>query len=404
MSVNVSVNKVMDRPSVAALSVGHLCIDLCQGAIPALLPFLLIERHLSYTAAGSLILATNLASSVIQPLFGRFADRFSVPWLMPAGLLLAGTGLALAGFAPNYWLIALSVALSGIGIAAFHPEAARLMHTAAGKKRATGMSIFSIGGNLGFALGPLLTSAFLLAFGLGGAALFIIPMGIISLILIRFFGRFLSFHHESKQPVSTEETPRLNAWGPFARLTATVMCRSMIFYGLNTFLPLYWVVVLHQSSAAGDTALTLLLAAGVIGTFLGGRLADRYGRRIVVLGAFGALTPLLLAFVILSGTSLPIALLLLVPLGMALFVPFSVMVVMGQEYLPNYVGTASGVTIGLAVTIGGITAPLFGHLADLYGIHTALMYLAFVPLLGTGLALTLPRPSVAKIQQEAKAL
>ncbi len=382
----------MDRSSVAALSVGHVCIDLCQGAIPALLPFLLIQRHLSYTSAGSLVLATNLASSVIQPLFGRFADRFSAPWLMPAGLILAGIGLALAGFAPNYWLIVLSLALTGIGIAAFHPEAARLMNVVAGPKKATAMSIFSIGGNIGFALGPLLTSAFLLLLGLGGAALFLLPIVLVSLLLVAFFRHLARSVSTSKRQSQKEQVHGADAWGPFARLTAMIMCRSVIFYGLNTFLPLYWVVVLHQSSAFGASALTVLLAAGILGTFIGGRLADRYGRRAVVLWSLGSLTPLLLLFVLLSTSNIIIALLLLLPLGLALFAPFSVMVVMGQEYLPNSVGTASGVTLGLAVTVGGITAPVFGHIADLYGIHIAMVSLTLFPLLGTIVALTLPRP------------
>ena len=385
------VKETMDRSAVAALSAGHVCIDLCQGAIPALLPFLLIQRHLSYTSAGSLVLATNLASSVIQPVFGRFADRFSAPWLMPAGLVLAGIGLALAGFAPNYWLIVLSLALTGIGIAAFHPEAARLMNVVAGPKKATAMSIFSIGGNVGFAVGPLLTSAFLILLGLGGAALFLIPLLAISLLLITFFQHFTRSHNASKQQGQKGQIQSSDAWGPFIRLTATVMCRSIIFYGLNTFLPLYWVVVLHQSSAFGDSALTALLAAGILGTFIGGRLADRYGRRAVVLCGMGSLAPFLLLFILFSTINIVVALLLLLPLGLALFAPFSVMVVMGQEYLPNHVGTASGVTLGLAVTIGGITAPIFGHIADLYGIHIAILGLALFPLLATGLALTLPR-------------
>src|SRR6266567_4714120 len=137
------------------LAVGHACIDLCQGAIPALLPTLLIQRHLSYTAAAGLIFAANVVSSVIQPLFGHIADRLRIPWLMPAGLFIAGSGLALSSLFSQYWLIALCMGISGIGIAVFHPEAARLVHELAGKQKATSMSIFSLGGNIGFALGPM---------------------------------------------------------------------------------------------------------------------------------------------------------------------------------------------------------------------------------------------------------
>ncbi len=398
--MNQTMKAAMDRPSVAILSTGHLCSDLCQGAVPALLPFLVVERHLSLTAAAGLVLATNLASSVIQPLFGRFADRFSAPWLMPAGLLVAGMGLAFAGFVSSYWLIALALAFSGIGIAAFHPEAARLMHTVAGRNRATGMSIFSMGGNMGFALGPLLTTALVLALGLRGAAFLLAPMVVISLVLIRSFQRFFMGRSEGEQPGTMNHVQLPDAWGPFARLTATIVCRSVIFYGLNTFLPLYWVIVLHQSQAAGGGALTLLLAAGIIGTLIGGRLADRYGRRTVVLSGLGALTPLMLLFVTLGTIHTTMGLVLLVPIGFALFAPFSVMVVMGQEYMPNHVGTASGVTLGLAVTVGGLIAPVLGRVADLYGIHMALVGLACVPLVATGLAFTLPRSGRENAPQE----
>jgi FSR family fosmidomycin resistance protein-like MFS transporter len=147
---------------------------------------------------------------------------------------------------------------------------------------------------------------------------------------------------------------------------------------------------LHQSQAAGAAALSTLLFAGLAGTLLGGRLADRYGRRRVVLLALGMLFPLLLLFVFVSPVNLFLAWVLLIPLGICLFAPFSVMVVMGQSYLPNHVGTASGVTLGLAVTVGGITAPLLGKVADLYGLAPALVGLACVSVLAIGCALMLP--------------
>lgn len=381
----------MDRRCVSVLAAGHLCIDLCQGAVPALLPFLITERHLSYAAAASLVLATSLASSVIQPVFGSLADRFAAPWFMPVGLLIAGVGLSGAGLANNFWLIVLCMMVSGIGVAVFHPEAARWMNLVAGQKRATAMSIFSVGGNLGFAIGPLLTTTLLLVFGLPGAALLLLPLVVVSLALVLSFPRLLSYHRRlarrDKQAVSSET----NAWGAFLLLTVAIICRSIVFYGVNTFLPLYWIAVLHQSKSAGSLALTILLATGAVGTLISGRLADRYGRRIVILVGFAALAPLLLAFVTLGTLSVPLSLVLLLPIGLALFAPASVMVVMGQEYLPAYIGTASGVTLGLAVSVGGITTPFFGHIADLYGVHASLVALLFVPLAAVGVTLLLPR-------------
>lgn len=372
------------------LSAGHSCIDLCQGAIPALLPTLLIQRHLSYTAAAGLIFAANIVSSVIQPLFGHFADRLRASWLMPAGLLIAGSGLTLASLFSLYWLMALCIGISGVGIAAFHPEAARLVHELTGKQKATSMSIFSLGGNIGFALGPLVVTALLLFFGLPGIIALMLPLGAMAFLLI------LAFRPEfaTKKGENMGEKRHLqngsDHWWAFTRLTGAIICRSIIFYGLNTFLALYWIKTLHQSQAAGSFALSALLFAGLAGTLLGGQLADRYGRRRVVVLALGMLFPLLLLFVFVSPVNLFLAWVLLIPTGICLFAPFSVMVVMGQGYLPNHVGTASGVTLGLAVTVGGITAPLLGKVADLYGLAPALAGLAGVAFLAIGCALTLP--------------
>lgn len=384
----------MDRRSVSVLAAGHFCIDVCQGAVPAFLPFLVAERHFSYAAAASLVLATSLASSVIQPLFGSLADRFAAPWLMPAGLMVAGIGLAAAGFATDFWQIVLAMMVSGVGVATFHPEAARWMNLVAGQRRATAMSLFSLGGNLGFAAGPLLTTGLLLIFDLPGAGLLLLPLAAISLVLVLTFPRFLSYHKRNTMRDKRAVSAETNAWGAFLLLTVAITCRSIVFYGVNTFLPLYWIAVLHQSKSAGSLALTILLLAGAVGTIISGRLADRYGRRIVILVGFAALAPLLLGFVTLGTLNLPLAIVFLLPIGLALFAPASVMVVMGQEYLPTYVGTASGVTLGLAVSIGGITTPFFGHLADLYGVHASLVGLLAVPLLAVGVSLALPKDRV----------
>jgi FSR family fosmidomycin resistance protein-like MFS transporter len=380
----------MDRRAIALLSAGHACVDLCQGAIPALLPALIAAQHLSYAAAAGLVFAATAASSVIQPLFGHFADRLNIPWLMPVGVLIAGSGLALTSAAPGYWPIALCMCISGIGVAAYHPEAARVTHYIAGNRKATGMSMFSVGGNIGFALGPLAMTALLVVSGLRGTPAIMVPLGVTALLLFLSTRRMSAVREETLMQNQSERS-RSDAWGPFLRLTSALTCRSMVFYGLNTFLPLYWIVVLHQSQAAGGIALSVLLLVGLSGTLLGGRLADRYGRRLVVLTALGMLAPSLLLFPLLSSRSPVLAVAMLVPLGLALFAPTSVMIVMGQEYLPNRVGTASGVTLGLAVSAGGIAAPVLGRVADVYGIPIMLASLAAIALVAFGCACTLPR-------------
>lgn len=376
---------------VGLLSLGHLATDVNQGALPALLPFLISEHQLSYAAAAGIVFAANIASSVVQPLFGHAADRFSKPLLMPVGLMLAGLGMALMGVVPSYRLIILAGILSGMGVAAYHPEGARLVNIVAGERKATAMSLFGVGGTLGFAIGPLFTTMGVLYWGLEGTLVLIVPVSVMAIVFVTQLSRFSEFGRTATRTrtVSAAEADK-DAWAPFARLTVTVVCRSILFYGLNTFIPLYWINALHQSKAAGGTALTIMATAGVIGTLLGGRLADRFGHRRIMLGGFFILIPLLPALIWVSNVH--IATLLLLPIGLTLSTTYSPTIVLGQRYLPNHIGLSSGVTIGIAVAIGGVAAPVLGKIADLHGIWSALAAIAPLPVLAVGLVLTLPRP------------
>src|SRR4029077_19141255 len=169
---------------MAVLSAGHLFTDVAQGSIPALLPFLIVRDHLGYAAASALVLAATIASSVIQPSLGHLSDRRSLPWLMPLGPALGGLGVALAGLAPSYWLTFAAIVLSGVGVAAYHPEGSRFANYVSGSRRASGMSLFSVGGNLRFALGPVLLSPLLLVFGLPGTVFVLIPTLLMAAVLV----------------------------------------------------------------------------------------------------------------------------------------------------------------------------------------------------------------------------
>ena len=376
----------MRRRAIGLLSAAHLFDDLNQGVVPALIPFFIAERGFTIAAAAGLVFASNVASSVLQPLFGLLADRRSLPWLVPCGLLFAGLGVALAGLAPTYTLVLGAAAVTGIGVAAFHPEAARQVYLYSGARRATAMSFFAVGGNLGFAIGPALATPLQLRFGLRGTVLLVLPALAMALVLLRAGSAAASIAPATALEDSGRGPDR---WWAFLRLSAPVICRAIVFYGLNTFIPLYWIQSYGASKAGGAAALTLMLSAGVAGTLLGGWLADRFGRRIVVLVSMLVLVPLLWEFVVTPSRTL--ALVLLVPIGLALYAPFSVMTVMGQEYLPGRVGTASGLTIGLAVTLGGLAAPLLGRIADVHGVRAALSTLVAVPVAAAIATLTLPR-------------
>lgn len=381
----------MQHRTVAVLFLGHLVTDINQGALPALLPFLIAEYHLSYTAAAFIIFASNVASSVVQPMFGHLADRVSTPWLMPAGIVLAGMGLAGTGIVTHYTGVLVSVMLSGIGVAAFHPQGAQYVNRVSGEGKATAMSFFGVGGTLGFAIGPGLVTAVLLHWGVKGAALMVIPASIMAGVLAWCLASAPKVGDSSKhRDVLGTAGKAGDAWGPFARLTGAVVARSILFYGFNTFVPLYWIHVLHGSKAAGALGLTVFALASVVGNLLGGRLADRFGYSRITAAGFCALIPLIPAFVEVTSEAGALAVLMLI--GMALSTTYSPMIILGQQYLPNHIGLSSGVTLGIATTLGGVTTPLLGQVADHFGLWVALASMGVVPILATGLAVTLPRP------------
>ncbi len=392
---------------MALLGITHVVDDMNQSALPALLPFLIAERGLSYTAAAGLILFASLASSVVQPAIGHLADRRPMAWLIAAGVFLAGGGLALAGAMPNYWSIVACVALSGLGIAAFHPEAARFANYVAGAKKATGMRWFALGGNVGFALGPLLLTPLLVAFGSRGTLFILIPASLMALAVLRELPRLRTF---AARKVHTAGADGRDRWGPFAVLTTFVILRSMAYIGLVAFVPLYFIGILHASKPLANIALTLFLAAGACGTIYGGKLADRLGRRTILIGSTLASAPLLLAFVVFttSRSSYLAAVAGIMTVGFALVASQTAFVVLGQEYLPNRIGIASGVTLGLAISLGGAGAPVLGALADRFGVQAALQaivgLLALAALSSFGLPREARRVSVSPGTRVAPAL
>lgn len=377
----------VDYTAVALLSAAHLSDDVNQGVVPAMLPFFIAANHLSYSAAAGLVLAQTLSASVMQPLFGMMADSRPLPGLVPAGLCLAGIGVALSGIAPGYWLIFAAIALSGVGISAFHPEAARRVRFLSGTRQATTMSLFTVGGMFGFAIGPLLITPTLIAFGPRGALILALPVVIMGVVITRQLPRL------AVEPIRVSGTAQHvmaqgpERWADFIRLSAVVNFRSIVFFGLNTFVPLYWIQVLHGSKAGAASALTTMLMAVAIGTLAGGRLADSYGRRIVIIVSLAAVVPFILIF--LRTSNLILASLVLVPIGVILALSNSVVVVMAQEFLPNRVGLAAGVTLGLSMTIGGLFMPVFGGIADHYGLTRTLLLLAILPAIGFVLSLGL---------------
>jgi FSR family fosmidomycin resistance protein-like MFS transporter len=345
----------MDKKKILLVSLGHLSCDINGGALPAVLPFLRSAYGLSYQATGGLMFAYSCLSSLIQPLFGLLADRFSKPWFIPLGVLLAGGGLALVGFMTGYWAIFCAIVVSGVGAALFHPEGARFANKVSGRQKGTGLSRFSIGGNSGFVLGPLLATAVLSVFGLHGTAIFAAIALTMASLLLTLIWRMRAPAGEGGGAI-VAEAPGVNNWPEFSKLTMAIVARSILFAGFNTFVPLYWVNVLGQSRTAGALALTFFCTCGVNSNFFGGLLSDKYGYRTIIRLAYALVAPVVLAFSLADNVYAAWAVLPF--LGFTLYAPFSSLVVLGQQYLAKNIGFASGVTLGLATSLGGVMAPL----------------------------------------------
>jgi FSR family fosmidomycin resistance protein-like MFS transporter len=374
----------VDRKAMAALSSGHLATDLAQGSLPALLPFLKAEFDLTYTMASALVLAATISSSLIQPLFGLWSDKRGALWLLPAGVALAGVGMAASSVAPNYPLILVCVLAAGVGVAAYHPEGSKFASFASGARRASGMSFFSVGGNIGFAIGPVYASALILALGLHGGLLLAVP-GLAVAAGLLFMLRYLGGFAPERSPSHVRTTAKSEPRGLFL-LLVVVGLRSVAHMGLFTFIPL-WEIHKGHGEAYGTFVLALFLFAGAVGTLAGGPLADRFGRRPVLRASFVVATPLILFYVLMGG---PLGVLAVTLSGAAVIGTFGVSLVMSQEYMPGRVGMASGLSIGLAIGLGGVAALVLGALADTVDLRAALIGAALGPALALGVSWLLP--------------
>ena len=358
---------------MAALVISHAVDDLYQGAVPAIVPFLVAERSYGYLAASGITLAATLLSSVVQPVFGVLTDRRPMPWLVPLGMTVAGAGIGLSGLGHSYVLTWLAIALSGLGVAAYHPESARLARRVA-RRGHVGMSWFSLGGNVGFALGPVLVTPALRFGGLGCSPLLVIPAIAGALLTVMALRGM-----RGAGPVAGAATiaqPGRDDWRQFGLLTIAVVARSIVSFGMSTFLALWVEQRVGGGPVAGEIALVVLFGVGALGTLLGGVLAGRWGRIRTVRISYAVAIPAVAAIALVPG---PAVYVLVAVAAIALYTPFSLHVTLGQDYLPNRHGTASGVTLGLAVSVGGLGAPAIGAIANATSLRWALLALAALP-------------------------
>jgi len=363
--------------------VAHAVDDIYQGLVPACVPYFVLDRHYGYVAASGLSLAATLGSALPQLVVGFMVDRYSLSWMAGAGVSLAGIGVGLSGVLPGYAVVWVLLFASGLGVAMFHPAAGKAARRAAGDS-ASAMSLFATGGNVGFFLAPVLATPALEAMGLRATALFIPPAVLTGFVLLR--------HQQRVVPAPRAAAAGNDRWGPFLLLTAVEITRSVNFFGTSTFIELYWIAHLHSSRPVAGVALTCFLFGGVTGTLLGGRIADRFGlTRTVLVGNIAAI-PALIALRVCPSAGL--ALVAALASGITVRIPFSVLVKLGQDYLPSRPGTASGVTLGLAVSAGGLAAPVFGLVAAAHGTPAVFTLLCLLPVPAVALSLLLPEPNL----------
>ncbi len=389
----------MNKKALALLGTGHTVTDISQGALPIMLLFLQPVFALTQMQIGMVMLAFNLSSSVIQPIFGIMSDRFRAAWLVPAGCFTAGLGMAFTGFSPNFPTLLLVSLISGLGVAAFHPEASKFARLASGDRKASGMSLFSVGGNLGFAAGPVLASFFFGLAGLAGSTGFLLINGVIAVILWIYLSSFagdasttVSVPAPARAGKDKPAAPRppISAWylyAPVALLVTVVTMRSFTHFGMVTFLPQYYSLHLQHSEAQAATLTTIFLFAGVFGTLAGGPAADRWGLKTIIVTSMSLLVPILYLFTRTGGVLLVV---LVALAGFVAISTFSVTVVLAQELLPHNVGLASGLVLGLAIGMGGVGATALGWVADHWGLPAVFHVMMVFPVIGLLLALLLP--------------
>ncbi|HEX3290232.1 MAG TPA: MFS transporter [Gaiella sp.] len=375
----------LDRRAMVTLSGGHLAVDFASGSVPALLPFFTLKFDLSYTATAALMLAVLVSSSLVQPLFGLWSDRRGAMWLLPGGVAVAGVGTGIAAAAPSYALVVVLVFVAGIGIAAYHPEGAKFAAFASGRKRASGMSYFNIGGNTGYALGPIIVTPLVLWLGLGGGTLAMVPVLVIAALLLRALP---ALRHVVPVAGARRLAHGVDDVRAMSLLAVVIALRSVAWFGLLTFVPL-WVVANGGTEGEGGRELSLMLVSGAVGTLVLGPVADRIGLRRTLLVTQALLPVLIVVFVTVGGAVGTLALMLV---GLCVVGTFGVTMVLSQLYLPRHVGVASGLSVGLAMGLGGIAAVVLGAVADAVDLQTALLVGAAAPAIGCVVCLFLPPP------------
>jgi FSR family fosmidomycin resistance protein-like MFS transporter len=372
---------------IGLLALGHFVIDVTQGSLPAVLPFLKQLHGLSYAQVAMIVLAGNLTSSIIQPVFGYLSDQLARRWILPLSVFVAGAGIALVGLTPGYGSVLVLVVVMGLGVAAWHPEGYKTATVVAGDRKATALSVFSLGGNAGIAVGPALMTFLITGYGAAGTLGMLVPALVVGTLLLAALPMFT---REITAPRAARASRAgVNMPGAMALLILVVSVRAWASLGFTTFVPFYYVDTLEADPRIVGVLLFVFLGAGALGTVIAGPIADRVGPRPFMTWVLLAALPFGVLFLLSSG---PVAFVMLGVFGAILTSSFSVSVLLGQAYLPRHAGMASGLIVGFAIGLGGAGVTVLGRVADHWGVPAALWISALMPLVAFALTRLLPAP------------
>ncbi|WP_438311684.1 MFS transporter [Sporosarcina sp. FA9] len=381
-------------PIMFAIGGVHLLNDSLQSVIPAMFPILERDLGLTFTQLGLIAFSLNMVASVLQPVVGYLSDKKPRPYTLPIGMSFSLVGIAGLAFAPAYWLIILSVMLLGLGSAIFHPEGSRVSYMAAGTKRGLSQSIYQVGGNTGQALAPLISAYILWPLGQKGAAIFILVAALAIFMLLRISAWYKEelvqekLNKRKRVILSTMENLTKKQVGIALTLLLTVIfARSFYVANITGFYIFYIIEKYTVEITTGQLFIFLFLVLGAAGTFFGGPIADKIGRKNVIV--ISQVVPIPLC-VLLPHVPLGIAIVLLGLIGFFIMLSFSVTVVYAQELVPSKIGTMAGLTVGLAFGMGAIGAVVIGMLMDIVGVYQTMLIVSFIPLIGLT-CLGLPR-------------
>ncbi|TCP59622.1 FSR family fosmidomycin resistance protein-like MFS transporter [Tumebacillus sp. BK434] len=382
-NVQSSPNGTMYR-ILFAISFVHLLNDTMQAVIPAVYPTLRESMALTFTQVGLISFAFNMTSSVLQPVVGFWSDKKPKPFLLPFGMALSMIGMLGLAFAPNYLWILFTVLFVGLGSAVFHPEGSKVAYLAAGTRRGFAQSVYQVGGNTGSSLAPLMTALIFVPLGQFGAIWFTSLAAVaivVCLFVSSWYTQQLATQALARKSKGERKSGALKRQIGFAivLLTFLVFARSWYSSGLSNYYQFYLIDHYGLSISKAQVFIFLFMIAGVIGTFIGGPLADRFGKRRMIFFSMLGAAPFAL---LLPHVSLLFAYPLLFVIGVILSTSWSVTVVYAQELIPGKIGTVSGLIVGLAFGLGAIGSVALGKLSDLQGLDFTMLFCSFLPLLG----------------------